>query len=74
MLELNKAPVHNLSQERSVGSINNELKVRGKRNIESESRKLILNKLFDLLEKRPANDYRTFRKPSEEVKTLIRME
>ena len=47
MTELNKAPVHNLAEERSVGSINNELKVRGKRNLETVSRKLILNKLIN---------------------------
>ena len=31
--ELDKATVHNLAEERNVGSINNELKIRGKRNL-----------------------------------------
>ena len=35
--KLNKTTVHNLSEERSVGSINNELKIRGKKNLESAS-------------------------------------
>ena len=60
MEELNKTTVHNLAEERSVGSINNELKIRGKRNLESVSRKLVLNKSFHLLKKKPAEDYRKF--------------
>ena len=60
MEELNKTTVHNLAEERSVGSINDELKIRGKRNLESVSRKLVLNKSFHLLEKKPAKDYRKF--------------
>ena len=51
MEKLNSAPIHNLGEERSVGSINYELGIRGKRNLESSSKKLILNKSFDLLEK-----------------------
>ena len=38
--KLNKTTVHNLSEERSVGSINNELKIRGKKNLESASQKI----------------------------------
>ena len=48
MKALNKTTVHNLAEERSVGSLNNELKMRGKMNMESVSRKMILNKSFDL--------------------------
>ena len=32
--ELDHTSVHNLGEERSVGSINNEIKIRGKRNLE----------------------------------------
>ena len=54
--ELNKTEVHNLAEERSVGSINNELKIRGKCNLECVSRNLVLNKSFDLLKRRtPTN-------------------
>ena len=48
MENLDKTTVHNLAEERSVGSTNNELKVRGKRHLEYVSRKLVLNKSFDL--------------------------
>ena len=44
MVQLDKTNVHNLAEERSVGSANNELKVRGKCNLECVSRKLVLNK------------------------------
>ena len=67
---MNKTTVHNLSEESSVGSINNELKIRGKKNLESASRKLILNKSFDLLEKKPAHHFKTFRKPAQAVSAL----
>ena len=70
MEELNKTTVHNLAEERSVGSINNELKIRGKRNLESVSRKLVLNKSFDLLEEKPAKDYIKFRKPAQAINAL----
>ena len=33
---LNKTTVHNLAEERSVGSLNNQLKMRGKRNMDGE--------------------------------------
>ena len=48
-VKLEKAVVHNLTEERSVCSFNNEIKMRGKRNIKSASRKLVLNKIFDLV-------------------------
>ena len=56
MEELNKTAIHDLREERSIGSINNELEVRGKRNKESVLRKLVLNKSFDLLEKKHAKE------------------
>ena len=33
---LNKTTVHNIAEERSVGSLNNQLKMRGKRNMDGE--------------------------------------
>ena len=68
--ELDKTTVHNLAEERSVGSINNELKIRGKRNLESASRKLVLNKSFDLIEKRNPKEYLNFRKPAQDISNL----
>ena len=43
MQKLNTTTVHNLGEERSVGNINYELGIRGKRNLEASSKKLILN-------------------------------
>ena len=43
MKELDKTTVHDLAEERSVGSTNNELRVRGKHHLESVSRKMVLN-------------------------------
>ena len=50
MQKLNKETLHNLGEERSVGHINYELSIRGKGNLEASSRKLVLNKSFELLE------------------------
>ena len=44
MDKLNIASVHNLGEERSIGSINYELVIRGKGNLEASSKELILNK------------------------------
>ena len=44
--------MHNLAEERSVGNGNNELKIRGKSSLECVSKKLVLNKSFDLLKRR----------------------
>ena len=69
MEELDKTTVHNLAEERSVGSVNNELKVRGERNLECVSRKLVLNKSFDLIKKNPKY-FLKFRKPAQAVSAL----
>ena len=52
--KLEKAVVPNLAEEQSVGSFKNEIKMRGKRDIEIASKKLVLNKSFDLVEKEKA--------------------
>ena len=41
--------IHNIGEERNVGMINYELKIRGKENIDTVSRKLVLNRSADLL-------------------------
>ena len=68
--ELDSTNVHNLGEERSVGSINNEIKIRGKRNLESASRKLVLNKSFDLINKEESKKYLSFRKPAQDITKL----
>ena len=48
--DLNKTSVHNLGEERSVGRINNEIKIRGERNLEGALQKLVsINRLIFLL-------------------------
>ena len=71
MVKLNLTAVHNLGEERSVGNINYELGIRGKRNIESSSKKLILSKSFDLIEQseNPYN-FSSFRKASKDIKLM----
>ena len=68
--DLDCTNVHNLGEERSVGSINNEIKIRGKRNLESASRKLVLNKSFDLIQGTDPKKYLSFRKPAQDIAKL----
>ena len=69
--KLNKTSVHNLGEERSVGSINFELGIRGKRNLESASKKLLLKKSFDLLENSgKLSEFRKFRKAANDIKAM----
>lgn len=45
---LNTLPVHNIQQERNVGDINYELEIRGKNQLPTASRKLVLKNSADL--------------------------
>ena len=68
---MNKTSVHNLAEERSVEGINFELGLPGKRNLESTSKKLLLNKSFDLLENSgKLSELRRFRKAAQEIKSM----
>ena len=49
MKKLDKVPIHNLAEEHSVGLVNYGIQIRGKDNITTVSRNVILNKSFDLL-------------------------
>ena len=49
--KLNQAPIHNLNEERSGGFITHEFNIRGPDQLEPASKKMILNKSIDLLEK-----------------------
>ena len=66
---LNQVQIHNLSQERSVGFVNFELEIRGKQNLESVSRKMVLIKSADLTINN-SFDFRKYRKPAVEIKEL----
>ena len=70
MQKLNSTAVHNLGDERSVGNINYELGIRGKRNLEA-SKKLLLNKSFDLLEKSgDLPKFQSFRTAAQDIKLM----
>ena len=71
MQKLNSTTVHNLGEERSVGNINYELGIRGKRNLEASSKKLLLNKSFDLLEKSGDHPkFQSFRTAAQDIKLM----
>ena len=53
--------VHNLGEERNVGLVNYELSIRGKNNLESVSRKIVLNRAEDLIQD-TSNSYKRFKK------------
>ena len=62
-------PVHNLGEERSVGMINYELNLRGRKNISSCSENLVLNKSEDLIRAK-FDQLKNFRKQAQEIKMI----
>ena len=69
MKTLGRAQTHNLGEERSVGFVNYEIGIRGRQNLESASKKLVLNKSADLI-KDSGDHYKTFRKSAMEIKEI----
>ena len=68
---LNTAQVHNLGKECNVGLLNYEISVRGKKNFEAASWKLVLNKSNDLIFNPQTNaSYKTFMKTVKKIKKL----
>ena len=67
-MDRNKVQVHNIGEERSVGFFNYEIGIWGKKNIESASRKMVLNKSHDLLNR--AASFRRFLPQAKEIKEL----
>ena len=65
-----KVPIHNIGEERSVGFFNYEIGIRGKENVESASRKMILNKSNDLIDKKTNFAFRKFRTEAIKIKEL----
>ena len=45
-------PIYNIGEERNVGFSNYEIGIREKKNVESASQKMILNKSRDLIDKK----------------------
>ena len=71
MSKLNKAPIHNLDSERSVGSINYELDRRGATQIDSASSSFLKGKSYDLIELRPPEEYKKYETVSKKVNHLV---
>ena len=65
MNKLNKTAVHNIGEERNVGRFNYEVTIRGKQSIDVISKKLVLNKSFDLIQEMALNG--EFKKYKKEV-------
>jgi len=72
LIKLNKTSITNLGEERSVGSINYEISIRGRKNLEAASKKLILNKSFDLIEKKldEGTSLNSYVKPARDIKAI----
>ena len=68
--KLNRAAIHNLNEERSVGFINYEIHIRGKQCLESASKKMVINRSIDLLETSEPVKIKKFWKPSKGNKDI----
>lgn len=64
------AQVHNISEERNVGMVGYELLIRGKENLHSVSRKVVINKSIDLMKDNMSTDFRKFRKEAKLVEEM----
>ena len=53
-------PVHNLQSERQVGEVNYGLHIRGKQNLATVSRKMVINRSIDLITKREVGEFKKF--------------
>ena len=61
--KLSNAPIHNLNEERSVGFINYEISIRVKRFLETASRKMLINKRKDILDKTDPSEMKKYIMP-----------
>ena len=65
-----KAQVHNLNEERSVGFINYEISIKVKRFLETASRKMLINKCKDILDKTDPSEMKKYNMPAKEIKEI----
>ena len=68
--KLNQTSVHNLNEERSVGFIGYEIQIRGKKHLESASKKMIINKSSDILMKCDPSKLKDFVMPARRIKDI----
>ena len=69
-MDESKVQVHNLGEENTVGCVNYEIGIRGKSNLDSASRKIVLNRCADLLKKADQKKIKSFRKQALEIKKI----
>ena len=67
---LDKSIVYKLEEERIVECINNEIKVWGKRNLDSACQKLFLNTSFDLIVQAKLKEFPSIQQPAHCVAPL----
>ena len=70
MKKLDKVPIHNLSEERSVGLVNYGIQIRSKNNLSTVSRNIVLNKSFDLLCDDALAHTKKWRKPVHDIQVI----
>ena len=68
-LDSKHVPLHNLGEEINAGLTNYEINIRGKRNLSSVSKKIILNRSTDLLEDN-SSDLKKFKKAADNIKEI----
>ena len=69
-MDASHVQVHNLGEENNVGCVNYELNIRGKSNLETASRMIVLNRAADLLQSINPKEIKSFKKQAEEIKEL----
>ena len=70
MEKLDKVPIHNLSELRSVGLVNYGIQIRSKNNLSTVSRNIVLNKSFDLLCDDALAHTKKWRKPVHDIQVI----
>ena len=68
--KLQHAQIHNLNEERSVGFINYEIQIRGKKHLDAVSQKMVANKSMDILQAADPSDIKKYRKPAQIIKEI----
>lgn len=63
-------PTHNILSERLVGDTNYELHIRGKSNLETVSRNMVLNKSIDLVTQKNNGEFLKYNKAAKTIKEL----
>ena len=67
--KLSNVPVHNLSEERSVGMLNYELDIRGKDHFSTGSQNLVINKSCELICTK-FDKYKNFKQEAQDIRAL----